>query len=39
MLIRFTLLAHGIPDALALTVKAIIIVAAVYLQGPRASGG
>ncbi|MDQ6674189.1 MAG: ABC transporter permease [Chloroflexota bacterium] len=37
-LIRFTLLAHGIPDALALTVKAVIIVAAVYLQRPRARG-
>jgi simple sugar transport system permease protein/ribose transport system permease protein len=36
-LIRFTLLAHGIPDAVALTVKAVIIVAAVYLQRPRTS--
>ncbi|HEV7662194.1 MAG TPA: ABC transporter permease [Chloroflexota bacterium] len=37
-LIRFTLLAHGIPDAVALTVKAVIIVAAVWLQRPQASG-
>ena len=36
-LIRFTLLAHGIPDAVALTVKAAIIIAAVYLQRPRSS--
>jgi ribose transport system permease protein len=31
-LLRFTLLAHGIPDAAALVVKAAIIVAAVYVQ-------
>ena len=31
-LLRYTLLAHGIPDAAALVVKAAIIVAAVYVQ-------
>jgi ribose/xylose/arabinose/galactoside ABC-type transport system permease subunit len=31
-LLRFTLLAHGIPDAAALVVKAAIIIAAVYVQ-------
>jgi ribose transport system permease protein len=31
-LLRYTLLAHGIPDAAALVVKAGIIVAAVYVQ-------
>jgi ribose/xylose/arabinose/galactoside ABC-type transport system permease subunit len=31
-LLRFTLLAHGIPDAAALVVKAGIIIAAVYVQ-------
>ncbi len=34
-LIRYTLLAHGIPDAAALVVKAGIILAAVYIQRPR----
>ena len=34
-LIRFTLLAHGIPDAAALVVKAAIVVAAVYVQRQR----
>ncbi len=36
-LIRFTLLAHGIPDAAALVVKAVIILVAVYVQRPRQS--
>lgn len=36
-LIRYTLLAKGVPDAVALVVKAIIIVAAVALQGRRSS--
>jgi galactofuranose transport system permease protein len=31
-LVRYTLLAHGVPDAAALVVKAAIIVAAVYIQ-------
>jgi ribose/xylose/arabinose/galactoside ABC-type transport system permease subunit len=31
-LLRYTLLAHGIPDAAALVVKAGIIIAAVYVQ-------
>ncbi|GGP24995.1 ABC transporter permease [Silvimonas amylolytica] len=31
-LVRYTLLAHGVPDAAALVVKAAIILAAVYLQ-------
>ncbi|WP_133649854.1 ABC transporter permease [Paraburkholderia flava] len=31
-LLRYTLLAHGIPDAAALVVKAAIIIAAVYVQ-------
>lgn len=34
-LIRFTLLAHGIPDAAALVVKAGIIVLAIYIQRQR----
>jgi len=34
-LIRYTLLARGVPDAAALVVKAAIIVAAVYLLRPR----
>ena len=34
-LIRYTLLAHGIPDAAALVVKAAIILLAVYIQRPR----
>jgi galactofuranose transport system permease protein len=34
-LIRYTLLAKGVPDAAALIVKAVIIVAAVYLQRTR----
>lgn len=34
-LIRFTLLAKGVPDAAALVVKAAIIVAAVALQQRR----
>lgn len=33
-LIRYTLLAHGIPDAAALVVKAAIILVAVYIQRP-----
>ncbi len=36
-LIRFTLLAHGIPDANALVVKAAIILVAVYIQRQRQS--
>jgi ribose transport system permease protein len=31
-LVRYTLLAHGVPDAAALVVKAAIIVVAVYIQ-------
>ncbi|WP_283148903.1 ABC transporter permease [Silvimonas soli] len=31
-MVRYTLLAHGVPDAAALVVKAAIILAAVYLQ-------
>ena len=34
-LLRYTLLAHGIPDAAALVVKAGIIIAAVYVQRRR----
>jgi len=34
-LIRYTLLARGVPDAVALIVKAAVIVAAVYLLRPR----
>lgn len=34
-LIRYTLLARGVPDAAALIVKAVVIVAAVYLLRPR----
>jgi simple sugar transport system permease protein/ribose transport system permease protein len=34
-LIRFTLLAHGIPDANALVIKAAIIIVAVYVQRQR----
>lgn len=34
-LIRYTLLAHGVPDAAALVVKAGIIVGAVYVQRQR----
>jgi simple sugar transport system permease protein/ribose transport system permease protein len=34
-LVRYTLLANGVPDAVALIVKAGIIVAAVYLQQGR----
>jgi galactofuranose transport system permease protein len=34
-LIRYTLLAKGVPDAVALLVKAAIIIAAVYLQRTR----
>jgi simple sugar transport system permease protein/ribose transport system permease protein len=34
-LTRYTLLAHGVPDALALVVKAGIIIAAVYVQRQR----
>jgi galactofuranose transport system permease protein len=34
-LIRYTLLAHGIPDSIALVVKAAIIVVAVYVQHQR----
>jgi galactofuranose transport system permease protein len=34
-LIRYTLLAKGVPDAVALIVKAVIIIAAVYLQRTR----
>ena len=33
-LIRYTLLAHGVPDAAALVVKAAIILVAVYIQRP-----
>jgi galactofuranose transport system permease protein len=36
-LIRYTLLAKGVPDAAALVVKAAIIVAAVYVQGKQFS--
>ena len=36
-LIRFTLLAHGVPDTVALVVKAGIIVLAVYVQRQRES--
>jgi galactofuranose transport system permease protein len=34
-LIRYTLLANGIPDAVALIVKAVIIIVAVYVLRPR----
>jgi galactofuranose transport system permease protein len=34
-LLRFTLLSHGVPDAVALVVQAVIIVAAVFLQRQR----
>lgn len=34
-LIRYTLLANGVPDAVALVVKAAIIIAAVYFLRPR----
>jgi simple sugar transport system permease protein/ribose transport system permease protein len=34
-LIRYTLLAHGVPDATALVVKAAIILVAVYVQRQR----
>jgi galactofuranose transport system permease protein len=34
-LLRFTLLSHGVPDAVALVVQAAIIVAAVFLQRQR----
>jgi ribose/xylose/arabinose/galactoside ABC-type transport system permease subunit len=34
-LLRYTLLAHGVPDAAALVVKAAVILAAVYLQQIR----
>jgi galactofuranose transport system permease protein len=34
-LLRYTLLAHGIPDAAALVMKAAIIIAAVYVQRKR----
>src|SRR5690606_8688532 len=34
-LVRYTLLANGVPDEVALIVKAAIIVAAVYLQSLR----
>jgi galactofuranose transport system permease protein len=34
-LLRFTLLSHGVPDAVALIVQAAIIVAAVFLQRQR----
>jgi simple sugar transport system permease protein/ribose transport system permease protein len=34
-LIRYTLLAHGIPDENALVIKAAIILVAVYVQGQR----
>jgi galactofuranose transport system permease protein len=34
-LIRYTLLAKGVPDAVALIIKAVIIIAAVYLQRTR----
>ncbi len=34
-LLRYTLLAHGIPDAAALVLKAAIIIAAVYVQRKR----
>jgi ribose/xylose/arabinose/galactoside ABC-type transport system permease subunit len=36
-LIRYTLLAHGIPDSIALVVKAAIILVAVYVQRQRQS--
>ncbi|WP_244817617.1 ABC transporter permease [Caballeronia sp. Lep1P3] len=36
-LLRYTLLAHGIPDAAALVLKAGIIIAAVYVQRRRGS--
>ena len=36
-LIRYTLLARGVPDAAALVVKAAIIIAAVYFLRPRKS--
>jgi ribose transport system permease protein len=36
-LLRYTLLAHGIPDAAALVLKAAIIIAAVYVQRRRGS--
>lgn len=34
-LIRYTLLARGVPEAVALVVKAVIILVAVYIQRPR----
>lgn len=34
-LMRYTLLAHGVPDAAALVVKAAIIIVAVWVQGRR----
>jgi len=34
-LLRYTLLAHGIPDAAALVLKAAIIIVAVYVQRKR----
>jgi galactofuranose transport system permease protein len=34
-LLRFTLLSHGVPDAVALVAQAVIIVAAVFLQRQR----
>ncbi|MFC4638835.1 ABC transporter permease [Deinococcus hohokamensis] len=34
-LIRYTLLARGVPEAVALIVKAVIILVAVYIQRPR----
>ena len=34
-LLRFTLLSHGVPDAVALVIQAVIIVAAVFLQRQR----
>ncbi len=36
-LIRFTLLAHGVPDSIALVIKAAIILIAVYVQRSRRS--
>ena len=36
-LLRYTLLAHGIPDAAALVLKAAIIIGAVYVQRRRGS--
>ena len=37
-LVRYTLLANGVPDAAALVVKAALIVLAVWLQRARARG-